>query len=73
MRVCVYPAVSPSFLLYPGSSAQGTNEDSCDIEQEVNGLFSIDRKEKMPAADVKAVIDGAMKHYHEYVAPKPAS
>ncbi|RAH46233.1 glycoside hydrolase family 2 protein [Aspergillus brunneoviolaceus CBS 621.78] len=42
----------------------------CDIEQEVNGLFSYDRKEKVPAARVKAIMDAAQRYYHEHVAPK---
>lgn len=34
-----------------------------DIEQEVNGLYSFNRKEKIPAADVKKIIDAAAKVY----------
>lgn len=32
-----------------------------DIEQEVNGLYTWDRRPKLKAADVKAVIDAARK------------
>ncbi|RAQ51064.1 glycoside hydrolase family 2 protein [Aspergillus flavus] len=42
----------------------------CDIEQEVNGLYSYDRKEKVPAARVKAIMDAAHIYYYEHVAPK---
>ncbi|KAE8356569.1 glycoside hydrolase superfamily [Aspergillus coremiiformis] len=42
----------------------------CDIEQEVNGLYSYDRKEKVPAARVKAIMDAAHGYYYEHVAPK---
>ncbi|PYI06941.1 glycoside hydrolase family 2 protein [Aspergillus sclerotiicarbonarius CBS 121057] len=42
----------------------------CDIEQEVNGLYSYDRKEKVPAARVKAIMDAAHHYYHEHVALK---
>ena len=42
----------------------------CDIEQEVNGLYSYDRRAKIPASDVKAIIDDAQRHYYEHVAPK---
>ncbi|OTB05942.1 glycoside hydrolase family 2 protein [Hypoxylon sp. CI-4A] len=36
-----------------------------DIEQEVNGLYTFDRKEKIPAADVKKVVDAAAKTYYD--------
>ncbi|RAL08872.1 glycoside hydrolase family 2 protein [Aspergillus homomorphus CBS 101889] len=42
----------------------------CDIEQEVNGLYSYDRKEKVPAERVKAIMDAAQRYYHDHVAPK---
>ena len=42
----------------------------CDIEQEVNGLYAYDRKEKVSAARIKAIFDSAHKFYHEHVAPK---
>ncbi|KAE8390221.1 glycoside hydrolase superfamily [Aspergillus alliaceus] len=42
----------------------------CDIEQEVNGLYSYDRKEKVPAARVKEIMDSAHRYYYEHVAPK---
>ncbi|KAI0523723.1 glycoside hydrolase family 2 protein [Xylaria bambusicola] len=34
-----------------------------DIEQEVNGVYSFDRKEKIPAAEVKRIFDTAKKSY----------
>ncbi|KXJ96018.1 glycoside hydrolase family 2 protein [Microdochium bolleyi] len=36
-----------------------------DIEQEVNGLYSFDRREKIPAAEVKKIIDKATKAYFD--------
>ncbi|KAF2096774.1 glycoside hydrolase family 2 multidomain protein [Rhizodiscina lignyota] len=36
-----------------------------DIEQEVNGLYSYDRREKLDSAKVKAIMDGAQKVYYE--------
>ncbi|RYP80314.1 hypothetical protein DL770_006261 [Monosporascus sp. CRB-9-2] len=36
-----------------------------DIEQEVNGLYSFDRKEKIPASEVKEIIDKAAKVYYD--------
>ncbi|KAI1264303.1 glycoside hydrolase family 2 protein [Xylariaceae sp. FL1019] len=41
-----------------------------DIEQEVNGLYSFDRKEKIPAAEVKKIFDAAQKSYHEHLAAR---
>ncbi|KAE8147551.1 glycoside hydrolase superfamily [Aspergillus avenaceus] len=42
----------------------------CDIEQEVNGFYAYDRREKVPAAKVKAIFDAAHQYYYEHVAPK---
>ncbi|KAJ5647049.1 hypothetical protein N7490_003421 [Penicillium lividum] len=39
----------------------------CDIEQEVNGLYSYDRKEKVPVARVKAIMDAAKNYYYDHV------
>ncbi|KAK2758237.1 hypothetical protein FQN54_004081 [Arachnomyces sp. PD_36] len=39
----------------------------CDIEQEVNGLYSYDRREKVPADKVKAIMDEAMDYYYKHV------
>ncbi|KAI0114009.1 glycoside hydrolase family 2 protein [Nemania sp. FL0031] len=36
-----------------------------DIEQEVNGVYSFDRKEKIPAAEVKKIFDDAQRRYHD--------
>ncbi|KAI1333162.1 glycoside hydrolase family 2 protein [Xylariaceae sp. FL0255] len=41
-----------------------------DIEQEVNGVYSFDRKEKIPATEVKRIFDEAAKRYHESIAEK---
>ena len=38
--------------------------DRADIEQEVNGLYSFDRKEKLDAKKVKEIIDEVQKVYH---------
>ncbi|KAI9932543.1 hypothetical protein MW887_008785 [Aspergillus wentii] len=42
----------------------------CDIEQEVNGLYSYDRQEKVAAARVKGIMDAAHQYYYEHVMPK---
>ncbi|KAJ5387508.1 hypothetical protein N7509_010049 [Penicillium cosmopolitanum] len=39
----------------------------CDIEQEVNGLYSYDRKEKVPVARIKAIMDAAKDYYYDHV------
>jgi hypothetical protein len=36
-----------------------------DIEQEVNGLYSFDRKEKVDAQGVKAILDSAARSYFD--------
>ncbi|KAI5456917.1 glycoside hydrolase superfamily [Mariannaea sp. PMI_226] len=38
-----------------------------DVEQEVNGLYSFDRREKMNAAKVKAVMDEAVQAFYDRV------
>ncbi|KAJ6134872.1 hypothetical protein N7512_000032 [Penicillium capsulatum] len=38
-----------------------------DIEQEVNGLYSYDRKEKVPVARVKEIMDNARDYYYDHV------
>ncbi|KAK5119569.1 hypothetical protein LTR85_007397 [Meristemomyces frigidus] len=35
-----------------------------DIEQEMNGLYTYDRREKVPAQQIKAVLEKARKHYY---------
>jgi hypothetical protein len=42
--------------------------NSTDIEQEVNGLYSFDRKEKIDPAEVKKIFDKAAKVYYDAVA-----
>lgn len=37
---------------------------SADIEQEVNGVYSIDRKEKLDAKQMKAMFDEARRVYN---------
>ncbi|KAL3481399.1 glycoside hydrolase family 2 protein [Aspergillus californicus] len=39
-----------------------------DIEQEVNGIYAYDRREKVPAARVKALMDAAKEYYYKNVA-----
>lgn len=34
-----------------------------DIEQEVNGLYTLERKEKLDAAEVKKIVDGVIQYY----------
>ncbi|KAI1436768.1 glycoside hydrolase family 2 protein [Xylaria sp. CBS 124048] len=41
-----------------------------DVEQEVNGVYSFDRKEKIPAAEVKKIFDAAKKSYHDHLSKK---
>ncbi|KAL4748131.1 hypothetical protein BDW72DRAFT_159565 [Aspergillus terricola var. indicus] len=41
-----------------------------DIEQEVNGLYSFDRREKVPSDRVRKLMDEAREYYYEKVAPK---
>ncbi|KAI0125676.1 beta-galactosidase [Xylariales sp. AK1849] len=41
-----------------------------DIEQEVNGLYSFDRSEKIDPAEVKKIFDKAQKMYYDLVAKK---
>ena len=36
-----------------------------DIEQEVNGLYSFDRKAKLNAGDVRAIMDKAKEIYYD--------
>ncbi|KAG0161039.1 hypothetical protein PDIDSM_8572 [Penicillium digitatum] len=38
-----------------------------DIEQEVNGLYTYDRKKKVPAEKVKAIMDAARDHYYDHL------
>ncbi|KAL1593215.1 hypothetical protein SLS60_010823 [Paraconiothyrium brasiliense] len=35
-----------------------------DIEQEVNGLYTLDRKEKLDAKEVKKIVEGVIKYYN---------
>lgn len=42
-----------------------------DVEQEVNGLYSFDRREKIPATEVKKIVDGAKQVYYDSL-PKEA-
>lgn len=38
--------------------------NSADIEQETNGLYTFDRKEKLPSAQVKAVVDEVLSIFY---------
>ncbi|KAF7714747.1 Beta-galactosidase [Penicillium ucsense] len=40
-----------------------------DVEKEVNGLYSYDRRAKIPAEKVKAILDEAQAYYYKHVAP----
>lgn len=40
---------------------------SADIEQEVNGLYTFNREEKLDASKVKAVLDKAIGQYYNRV------
>ncbi|KAI1372713.1 glycoside hydrolase family 2 protein [Hypoxylon crocopeplum] len=42
-----------------------------DIEQEVNGLYSFDRREKIPATEVRKIVDAAKRVYYDGL-PKEA-
>jgi hypothetical protein len=44
-----------------------TDENRTDIEQEVNGLYSFDRREKIDAGRVKVIFGAAAKMYHEQI------
>lgn len=35
-----------------------------DIEQEVNGLYTLDRKEKLDSGEMKRIVDGVIEHYN---------
>lgn len=39
----------------------------------MNGLYSYDRKAKIPAAKLKAIIDGAQAYYYAIVVPPEAA
>jgi hypothetical protein len=41
-----------------------------DIEQEVNGLYTFDRKPKLDPAKMKAIMDKAKQVYYDRVAKK---
>ena len=43
---------------------------SSDIEQEANGLYSFDRKEKLDAKKVKEVFEAAMNRFYERIGAK---
>jgi hypothetical protein len=50
--------------------AANGSSDRADIEQEVNGLYTPDRKEKLDASKVKAIFDQAEKVYFDHLAKK---
>lgn len=62
IRSCTFP-LSASPLLVLGR----TNDNRSDIEQEVNGLYSIHRQEKVPAENVRAIMDSAREYYYNKV------
>ena len=52
----------------PLAPAGVSPQETIDIEQEVNGLYSYDRKEKIDPAEVKKIMDRAAKMYLDGVA-----
>ncbi len=40
-------------------------QNRSDIEQEVNGLYSFDRREKISAVEVKKIVDAAKQTYYD--------
>jgi hypothetical protein len=44
-----------------------TDNARTDIEQEVNGLYSYDRREKVPADRVRAIMEAARDYYYKEV------
>lgn len=71
----LYVISSPllSFFLLARSTILISFFSRSDIEQEVNGLYSYDRKEKVPVLRVKEIMDTARDYYYDHVqaqAPK---
>jgi hypothetical protein len=62
--LCIYTTVSCALFTCQRSDRLTTNTRT-DIEQEVNGLYSFDRKEKIPAVEVKKVMDAAAQSYYD--------
>ncbi|KAI1335634.1 glycoside hydrolase family 2 protein [Xylariaceae sp. FL0016] len=55
-------------VIQPGNNVSGfVYTQLSDIEQEVNGVYSFDRREKIPAAEVKKIFDAAKKSYLDSV------
>lgn len=50
--------------------AVANSDNSSDIEQEANGLYSFDRKEKLDAKKVKEVFGSAMNRFYERIGAK---
>ncbi|CAJ2501209.1 Uu.00g040620.m01.CDS01 [Anthostomella pinea] len=51
-------------VIVPGNNCSGfVYTQLSDIEQEVNGVYAFDRREKIPAAEVKKIFDAAKKSY----------
>lgn len=60
IRSCTSPRLTPIL-------GRTNDDDRSDIEQEVNGLYSIHRKEKVPAEKVRAIMDFAREYYYHKV------
>ena len=59
---------SPLSISYPiPDRDRCANGNRSDIEQEVNGLYSIYRQEKMPADKVHTIMDAAREYYYTKV------
>ncbi|KAH9998896.1 glycoside hydrolase family 2 protein [Xylariaceae sp. FL0662B] len=52
-------------VVKPGHCCAFVYTQLTDIEQEVNGLYSFDRREKIPATEVKKIFDAARKIYYD--------
>ncbi|KAI1075690.1 glycoside hydrolase family 2 protein [Whalleya microplaca] len=58
-------------VVKPGHICSFVYTQLTDVEQEVNGLYSFDRREKIPATEVKKIFDAARKLYYDGL-PKEA-
>lgn len=68
VRRSYYIGTNMACMLCASDTMDRTNcRNRCDIEQEVNGLYSYDRKEKVPASRVKAIMDAAIKYYNDHI------
>ena len=61
--ICVHPAVSCGSLA-SDVDYRTDHVSRTDIEQEANGLYSFDRKEKLDSTRVKALLEEAAQLYY---------